>query len=80
MTPNPDPTVLNVYTIYRSPLDHPDFYVIRRFEVLPSGQMVATPDVTLGLDIEEMRRLVPYGLTRLYRDPDDHSSVVETWV
>ena len=65
---------LSLWTIYWNPSDHPGRYVVRRFEL---DQPTAEAFVCLGL--AQARALIPPGLYRQERDPNDDPVIVETW-
>ncbi len=68
----------NHYNIYEHPLDAPNQYVVRRFEILP-GQVI--PQEALYTNtLEQARDLVPKGLVRVPRSKDDPPFFVETWL
>jgi hypothetical protein len=72
--------VLEIWTIFDHPQDYPEMVVARRFEVQQgNSEPVSTQDVKLGSSVEEVRRLLPPGLSRIPRDPGDPPSVVESW-
>jgi len=66
---------LVLWVVYENPKDYP-------------GQFVARPGVTGGMgravlladSLDELRALLPPGLHRLERDPNDDPVVVEVWV
>lgn len=63
-------------TIFTRPLDYPDHkYIARLFDLNHP-----TPYVVLRDSLDEIRETIPYGLTLLKRDPNDHPSVVEVWL
>lgn len=66
------------YTVYESPLDFPGKYVIRQFVIRVNGTRPLTGFVCDT--IEQARSLVPDGMVRLMRTPQDHPSVVEVWI
>lgn len=70
---------LDLYTIYDHPADHPDHFVVRRWEVGPTG-VVATSDVTLHATLDAAREAIPPYLACLHRYDDDDPVIVETWV
>jgi hypothetical protein len=73
--------ILNIWTIFDHPHDHPNMVVARRFEVEQgNSEPVSTQDVRLGSSVEEVRRLLPPGLSRIPRDPGDSPGVVESWL
>ena len=71
--------MLDMYTIYCKPLDYPNNYVVRKYRVA-LGDVAPTDEIHIGDTLEEARAFIPYGLVPLMRDPQDHPSVVETWV
>src|SRR5258708_31588843 len=70
---------LSMYTIYDHPLDYPDHFVVRRWEI---GASTTTPtdDVQLARTLEGARQLVPVGCAPLPRHEADDATIVETWV
>jgi hypothetical protein len=67
--------VLNIWTVFDRPADHPHGYIARRFEVDQP-----TADAFEG-DIEAIRdAFTRCGLYRIKRQDADHPSVVESWL
>ena len=66
---------VTLWTIYRHPKDYPDKYVARKF-ILDKP----TSEILIGDTLEELRALLPFGLTRLERDLGDDPLIVETWI
>jgi hypothetical protein len=74
--------VLQTFTIYEHPKDHPEHYVVRRFEVTESGP-VPSRDFTLHDTLEQARESVAKRSPHLMcfeRAPDDDPVIVETWL
>jgi hypothetical protein len=71
--------MLGMWVIYDHPTDYPDRYVARRFYSGP-GVILASDDLLTGDTIEELRILLPHGLTRVPRSPQDDPKVLEAWV
>jgi hypothetical protein len=71
--------VLPMWTIYEKPLDHPDGFIARRFEV-EKGQYGPTLDTVTG-DLAYIREIFQRaGLFKLPREDGDEPAIVETWV
>lgn len=70
---------LQLYTIYDHPADHPDGFVVRRFEV-EDGKSTAKESLGTAPTLEEARGLVPPGLFNLGREAGDSPSIAETWI
>lgn len=73
--------VLSTWTIYDHPADFPDNYVLREYRI--SAGDVRPHHFWLFLTLGEARRAVQEkapGAYRLARSPEDHSTVVETWL
>lgn len=73
--------VLEMYTVYRSPLDHPG-QIVRQWLVIPG---VAAPRkghvVYIGESLAAARLAVPAQCGgRLERSPEDDPAIVETWL
>ena len=73
---------MNLYTVYNSPSDYPDKFVVRRFEIVPpKNEPVAKNVVIIGNDLEEIRgALRQMGLFPIPRDETDDIKIIETWV
>jgi hypothetical protein len=69
---------LDMWTIYDHPLDFPNHFVARRWEVTeearPTNQIMVAPTLAI------LRAMLPPGLTRILRDPRDEPAIVETWL
>lgn len=68
---------LLLWTIFRSPLDHPGKFVARPYSVRGAGPLAVH---LLAEDLAGIRALVPPGLVQLDRDPGDDPVIVETWL
>lgn len=64
-----------LWTIYKHPSDYPDKYVARKF-ILDKP----TSEILIGDTLEEIRKMLPLGLTRFDRNPEDDPVIVETWI
>jgi hypothetical protein len=73
-----DYMTLQMWTVYEHPLDHPDGYVARLFNVGRDGA-VATDEVIMGDTLQAVRSQIPQGLFCMVRSPDDEPQIVETW-
>jgi hypothetical protein len=73
---------MNLYTVYESPTDYPDKYVVRRWEIVdPDNVPVAKEVFMIGSDLNEIRNaLQKMGLYRIPRDESDDKKIVETWI
>lgn len=70
---------LFVYTIYHSPSDFPDQFVMRKHVIRP-GATTPTDDVVTADTLENIRKSIPDGLIRLERDECDDPVIVEVWI
>lgn len=68
--------ILQMYVIYRSPLDYPGSFVVRVHDV-PGGPH---KDCEVCNSLEEARKQIPFGLIRIARWDDDEPHIVETWM
>ena len=66
---------VTLWTVYKHPRDYPDKFVARKF-VLDKP----TSEILIGNTLEEIRTLLPKGLTRMERDENDKPVIVETWI
>jgi hypothetical protein len=73
---------MNLYTVYESPSDYPDNFVVRRWEIVaPDNVPVAKNVVIIGQNLDIIRKeLREMGLFRIPRDVSDDKKIVETWV
>lgn len=67
------------WTVYDHPLDFPEAFVVRAHRVT-AGRSEPTDKIFVAPTLEEVRTLVPPGLHRLNRRPDDDPKIVETWI
>ena len=74
--------VLTVWTIFREPRDAPAGYrfVVRGFDIGPNGASTPHPTAQATGTLDMARRLIPPGLVRWPRDPDDDAVIVESWI
>lgn len=66
--------MLELWTVYDSPVDLPGRFVARKWLNQPTNELLQ--DKTL----EGLRGRLPQGLTRLERSPQDDPKIVETWI
>lgn len=83
---HPRPNTVSVWVIYDHPRDHPDYFVVRPWDVI-DGKSVpriagsGLPVCGLFRKIDDARAYCEqFGLTLLARSPDDDPVVVETWL
>ena len=72
-------TPLNMWVVYERPTDHPDHFVVRRWEV-DNWRSTATADFSLADDLDGARAKVPPGLACIARHPSDEPQIVEVWL
>lgn len=72
---------LTMFVVYSRPVDYPESVVVRRVQVLATGETVfdAEPLVVCA-SLAEARAVLPPGLVRFHRDPSDPTAIVETWL
>jgi hypothetical protein len=70
---------LDVWTVYKHPVDYPDKYVARRFVVNP-GSARATREMFVEDTLDQIRALIPAEYICLPRDSRDEPHIVETWI
>lgn len=73
--------LLPMWTVYEKPLDFPNGY-LARMHVVGAGFSGSRPTFAhvTGASLDEVRAQLPPGLCPLSRSPDDHPSIVETWI
>ena len=82
-TINPIPvSMIEIFTIYESPSDHPGRFVLRRWHTHFGGQGIYFDKEPIAVvdQLEEARKNVPSGCHRLDRSPEDDPVIVETWI
>lgn len=67
------------WTIYNRPLDYPNHFAVRQWEVTDEG-LVMHAMACLYDTLEEAREGIPVGTICFPRDPDDDAVIVETWL
>lgn len=70
---------LDLFTIYEHPADYPRGYIVRRWVANRNGFAEAR-EAFATETLEDARLLVPEGLFRLEREPNDDPTIVETWI
>ena len=66
---------VTLWTVYKHPRDYPDKFVARKF-IMDKP----TSEILICESLEEVRMLLPPGLTRIERDEDDKPVIVEVWM
>jgi len=76
-----DPNILSIWTLYDRPLDMPEHYVARRFEIRQGGEGGPTHDYIRDSDLESLRgEMVSRGLYCLGRQAGDDPKIIEIWL
>jgi hypothetical protein len=70
---------LAMWTVYDHPTDYPNQFVARKF-LVNSKEIVRTNDMFFADTLEEIRDLLPLGLTNLHRRVGDDPNIIETWI
>lgn len=71
--------ILKTYTVFYSPTDFPQQYVIREFHV-SAGTIIPKDIIAIGNSIDEVRAKLPQGLLRIIKSECDLPSIVEMWI
>lgn len=71
--------VLPLWTITFDPIDCPGLYVAR-MHVAGAGVGAATSAAVSGFTLEEVRAVLPPGMIRFERFPNDDPVIVESWL
>jgi hypothetical protein len=71
--------VLSLWTVRANPSDFPGKFVARRHEI-GAGWHGPTADHHIADTLEELRRALPPGLTRLERSAADDPVILESWL
>lgn len=70
---------MEMYTVYRDPLDYPGKFVVRRFTIGPGVVTPMQPVFAVGDSLEAVRQRLPEGLMCSARCAEDDPVIVETW-
>lgn len=69
-----------VWAVYDHPIDYPDFFIARKFDVLPGGGR-ATNETHSSTSIDSIRKvLTSKGLYKHPRHCSDDPKILEVWV
>lgn len=67
--------MIYLWVVYDHPKDFPDAFVARRFrDAQPTAEYFTAPD------LQQLRGMLPKGLTRFPRHPSDDPVIVEMWM
>lgn len=73
--------ILSIWTVYDHPIDMPEYYVARRFEVKRGGECGPTHDYIRDHDLERLRKsLADKFLVCMPRWESDDPKIVESWL
>jgi hypothetical protein len=70
---------LEFFVVYHNPSDFPGKFVVRRQVVGPNGIKADEDTLCVALTLDEARSVIPAGLYRQERHPDDTPVIVEVW-
>jgi hypothetical protein len=68
------------YAIYRSSLEFPHSYVVRRWEIRDLRLIDDNLPLCVAPTLEDARMVVPTGKIRFGREPEDDPAVEESWL
>lgn len=73
---------LFIYTVYDHPLDYPDSYVVRKWNVVDGNTIPDLKVLIVSKDINIIRGMLvgEMGLTLMPRMPEDDPKILETYV
>jgi hypothetical protein len=74
----PDP--VTIWTIYRSPNDHPGAWVLRGHDINCGRGVLPHDFCFIAATLSEVRRKVPAGTQCVGRDGNDSGSIFESWL
>lgn len=78
---NSEGVFMSMWTVYAQPLDFPNHFIARKYEINKDGNYGPTDKVILKNSLAELRdQLEGMGLTPIGRDPNDDAKIVETWL
>lgn len=70
------------YAVYKKPADFPNSFVVRKWFIDP-GSSEPRPSqkcFTVAPTLERARAVIPAGMTRIDRFPNDDPVIVEVWI
>lgn len=71
---------LTQYVIYEHPLDYPEHFVVRRWEIGEGKILAAKEPLGIAPTLESARAMLPEGLYRIARDKRDDPAIAEVWL
>jgi hypothetical protein len=71
---------LAIWTLYDHPHDYPHGYVLRPQFAMAGGEIEISQIAWYARDPDELRAILPPGLVRMDRHPDDDPSIIEVWL
>ena len=73
-------SVLQMFIVYKHPLDCPSGYVVRRWEILRGFTEPQSREGFAFPTLAQARAAVPKYLARIARDVNDDPSIFEVWL
>lgn len=77
-------SVLNIWVVTHDTKDFPGLYVVRihEIEIGPgyTGYTRPTDQFHTAPSLEEIRKFIPAGMTKVFRDPQDDPVIIESWI
>lgn len=71
---------MTIWVVYFNPSDFPGLYVLRAQRPCSNGEIEKSPGALTADTLDEIRELIPPGLTRIPRFPEDDPVIVECWL
>lgn len=68
------------YVIYERPSDYPGGFVVREFRIDVHATIKVRSEAKYCASLEIARKLIPEGLFRVPRIPEDDPVIVEVWL
>jgi hypothetical protein len=68
------------WVIYKHPKDHPEHYVLRASHITDANNIMPDRMAWRHKDVEVLRSILPPGLVKLDRHPDDAPAILEVWL
>lgn len=70
---------LTMFTVYKNPSDFPPGYALRKWSITERGP-IAEEGRGGVWSLDEIRAMIPPGLHRMDRMPEDEPCIVEVWI
>lgn len=71
---------LPIVVIYKDPSDYPGCFVARRQWASAGEILIDAEPLAIAGNVHDVRSVVPPGMVRIPRSPDDEPHLLESWI